>query len=166
MDGEKVSVKAISDKAEAFEGRMEAFIMDFGGDILWNETIGCRLQADESADLMSVDAALLDGNRLLYVRILKDGVTVSENTFYTRFPKEYEYGCPEISFEVQECAEGLELTVSSDRLARGLYLFSDNADDFFEDNYMDLLPGFPRKITVRTGSTAEEFKTTLKYQTL
>ena len=166
MDGEKVSVKAISDKSEAFEGRMEAFIMDFGGDILWNETIGCRLQADESADLMSVDTALLDGNRLLYVRILKDGVTVSENTFYTRFPKEYEYGCPEISFEVQECAEGLELTVSSDRLARGLYLFSDNADDFFEDNYMDLLPGFPRKITVRTGSTAEEFKTTLKYQTL
>jgi hypothetical protein len=62
--------------------------------------------------------------------------------------------------------DGVELTLTSDRLARGFYLFSDNDEDFFEDNYIDLIPGAEYKIKVRTQKTAEEFKTTIKYQTL
>ena len=62
--------------------------------------------------------------------------------------------------------DGVELTVTTDRLARGFCLFTENDEDFFEDNYIDLVPGTEYKIKVRTGKTAEEIKTTIKYQTL
>ena len=166
MNGDTVSVKVISDLPREFTGTLEALVMDFEGNVLWDRTVGCRLEADGVKDMISIDSELLEGNRFLYVRLLEDGNEVAGNTFWTRFPKEYEYGEPKVRIEVKELADGLELTVSSDRLARGLYLYTDNDNDIFEDNYMDLVPGFTRRITVRTDSTAEEFKTTLKYQTL
>ena len=166
MNGDTVSVKVISDLTREFTGTLEVLVMDFEGNVLWDRTVGCRLESDGVKDMISIDSELLEGNRFLYVRLLEEGNEVSENTFWTRFPNDYEYGEPKVRIEVKERAEGLELTVSSDRLARGLYLYTDNDNDIFEDNYMDLVPGFARRITVRTDSTAEEFKTTLKYQTL
>ena len=41
----------------------------------------------------------------------------------------------------------MTIEVSSDVLAKNVYLFSDNV--FFDDNYFDLLPNEKKKITIR-----------------
>jgi hypothetical protein len=140
--------------------------MDFEGEVITEQKMDCCLKANEAEDIMTIDGKKLEGNRFLLVRLTEGGKTVSENTFFSRYANDYEYGKPSVNIEAAQIQDGVELTVTSDRLARGFCLYSENDEDFFEDNYIDLIPGAEYKIKVRTKMTAEEFKTTIKYQTL
>lgn len=166
MQDDKVMIKVVSDRSETFRGTAEAFITDFNGKILHEAKKECTIPSNGTQDCLNMSTSLLEGNTLLYVRLVEDGEIISDNTFYSRFPNAYTYGKAEIRTEAVEIPGGLELTLSTDTLARGLYLHTDSSEDYFEDNHIDLVPGFPKKVTVRTGKTVNEFKTTLKYQTL
>lgn len=161
-----VAVKVVSDKAEDFKGTLEAYVMGFDGEVKEKLDADCFVKAEGTDDVLELDSAKLDGDAFLYVRLLEDGNLVSENTFFTRYPNAYDRTKADIKIETVSTENGLELIVSSDRLTRCLYLHTDNENDFFEDNYMDLIPGFPRRIAVRTDSDIEKFKTIIKYQTL
>lgn len=164
-DGE-VSVKVISDRKDRFEGTLEAMVSNFKGDILKTVKSECLLEPDEAGDILWLDKEELDGDRFLYVRLVENGQVVSHNTFFSRFPNEYDLPEAEIRFEAEDHGDGIDLTVSADCLARGLYLYTDNEQDIFEDNYIDLVPGFPYRIHVKTTLDKNEFITTLKYKTL
>ena len=161
-----VAVKVVSDRTEDFKGMLEAYVMGFDGEVKEKLDTECIVKADASADVLELDAVKLDGDAFLYVRLLEGGKLVSENTFFARYPNSYDRTKAEIEIETVSTGEGLELIVSADRLTRCLYLHTDNENDFFEDNYMDLIPGFPRRISVKTDSDIEKFKTIIKYQTL
>ena len=161
-----VAVKVVSDRTEDFKGMLEAYVMGFDGEVKEKLDTECIVNADASADVLELDAVKLDGDAFLYVRLLEGGKLVSENTFFARYPNSYDRTKAEIEIETVSTGEGLELIVSADRLTRCLYLHTDNENDFFEDNFMDLIPGFPRRISVKTDSDIEKFKTIIKYQTL
>jgi beta-mannosidase len=161
-----VAVKVVSDRTEDFKGMLEAYVMGFDGEVKEKLDTECIVKADASADILEIDAVKLDGDAFLYVRLLEGGKLVSENTFFARYPNSYDRTKAEIEIETVSTGEGLELIVSADRLTRCLYLHTDNENDFIEDNYMDLIPGFPRRISVKTDSDIEKFKTIIKYQTL
>ena len=161
-----IAVKVISDKAESFNGVLEATVMDFDGNVVTSQKRDCLLEPNGTEDIIRIEGKELEGNRFLLVRLTEGGKTVSENTFFSRYANDYEYGRASIKIEAAQIPDGVELTVTSDRLARGFRLFSDNDEDFFEDNYIDLVPGKEYKIKVSTKTKAEEFKTTIKYQTL
>lgn len=161
-----IAVKVISDRTGRFDGILETSVMDFEGNILRQDVAACTLEAGGTGIFCGAMAEELDGNRFLCVRLAENGNTVSRNTFFSRFPNEYSFARPEVRFDVEEYGDGLVLTVHADRLARGLYLYTENEDDFFDDNYMDVIPGQPHKIYVRTGASKDEFVTTLKYKTL
>ena len=63
---------------------------------------------------------------------------------------------------MEKCDGGVAVTISSDNFARAVYLSIDDIDNFFEDNYFDLLPGASRTIKVKTNLSVEEFKKQLK----
>ena len=161
-----IAVKVVSDRAESFNGVLETIVMDFDGKVITEQKMDCFLKANEAEDIMTIDGKELEGNRFLLVILTEGGKTISENTFFSRYANDYEYGKPSVNIEAAQIQDGVELTVTSDRLARGFCLYSENDEDFFEDNYIDLIPGAEYKIKVRTKMTAEEFKTTIKYQTL
>jgi beta-mannosidase len=161
-----IVVKVVSDRAECFNGVLESIVMEFDGKVIAEQTMNCSLDANGAENIVKIDGKDLKGNRFLLVRLRENGKTICENTFFSRYANDYEYGKPSINIETVQIPDGVELTLTSDRLARGFYLFSDNDEDFFEDNYIDLIPGAEYKIKVRTQKTAEEFKTTIKYQTL
>lgn len=162
----EISVKVISDRKSRFNGTLEAMVSDFKGNILKTVKSGCMLGPDEARDILRLDKAELDGDRFLYVRLIEDGEIVSHNTFFSRFPNEYDLPEAAIRFEAEDQGDGIDLTISADSLARGLYLYTDNGQDIFEDNYIDLIPGFPHRIHVKTDLDKNEFITTLKYKTL
>lgn len=161
-----IAVKVVSDRAESFNGVLETIVMDFDGKVITEQKMDCCLKANEAEDIMTIDGKELEGNRFLLVSLTEGGKTISENTFFSRYANEYEYGRPSVNIKAVQIQDGVELTITSDRLARGFCLFTDNDEDFFEDNYIDLVPGREYKLKVRTKTTAEEFKTTIKYQTL
>ena len=165
-DGGQVAVKVVSDRMERLEGELEAYVMGLDGKVLKKMTAGCEVGADSSADCIEIKEADLEGDAFLYVRLTEDGEVISENTFYTCYPNRYDWGEPAIDIEVSKTADGFELTLTTDRIGRCTYLYTDNENDCFEDNYIDLIPGFPKKVAVRSNMTYDNFNTTLKYQTL
>ena len=161
-----VAVKVVSDRKDDVKGEIEAYVMNFGGKVLCDWKQECAIEADACKDVLSLNPELLAGNTFLYVRLKDKGEIVAENTFFTRYPKDYELHEPRIQTEARRIDGGLELTLSTDRLVRCMYLHTDSGDDRFDDNYFTLVPGFPRKVRIYTDMTVENIYTILKYQTL
>ena len=93
---------------------------------------------------------------------LKVGDKIYTNNNY--FVKQGALNLPacNITAKVEKCDGGVAVTVSSDNFARAVYLAIEGIDNFFEDNYFDLLPGASRTVKVKTTLSVEEFKKQLK----
>ena len=161
-----VSVKVVSDRIEEFNGTLETYVMGFDGNIIKQTDVRCYVNAEGTKDVFRIESHELDGDTFLYVRLVEDGILVSENIFFNRYPDEYARLKPNIRIEAVKTDDGIEMILSTDKLARCLYLYTDNENDFFEDNYIDLIPGFSRRIFVKTDKDIEKFNTIINYQTL
>jgi beta-mannosidase len=161
-----VSVKVVSDRIEEFNGTLETYVMGFDGNIIKQTDVRCYVNAEGTKDVFRIESHELDGDTFLYVRLVEGNTIVSENIFFNRYPDAYERLRPNISIEAVKTDDGIEMILSTDKLARCLYLYTDNENDFFEDNYIDLIPGFSRRIFVKTDKDIEKFNTIINYQTL
>ena len=161
-----VSVKVVSDRIEEFNGTLETYVMGFDGNIIKRTDVRCYVNAEGTKDVFRIESHELDGDTFLYVRLVEGNTIVSENIFFNRYPDEYTRLKPNISIEAVKTDDGIEMILSTDKLARCLYLYTDNENDFFEDNYIDLIPGFSRRIFVKTDKDIEKFNTIINYQTL
>ncbi|MBQ7571229.1 MAG: hypothetical protein IJT19_03220 [Bacteroidaceae bacterium] len=63
-------------------------------------------------------------------------------------------------------ADGFSVSLKSDIFARAVFLKIRGIDNFFSDNYFDLLPGEDRTITVRTLKSLAQFKQELEITSL
>ena len=63
--------------------------------------------------------------------------------------------------DIRPVEGGFEVTLQSNRFARAVYLCSDNFETTFSDNYIDLLPGEPVTLMVRTALSQEDFEKSL-----
>lgn len=52
---------------------------------------------------------------------------------------------------------GLDVTVSSDKFARSVWMTIDGVEHHFSDNFFDLMPGCSRTVNIKTRLTEEEF---------
>ena len=161
-----VSVKVVSDRIEEFNGTLETYVMRFDGNIIKQTDVRCYVTAEGTKDVFRIESHELDGDTFLYVRLVEGNTIVSENIFFNRYPDEYTRLKPNISIEAVKTDDGIEMILSTDKLARCLYLYTDNENDFFEDNYIDLIPGLSRRIFVKTDKDIEKFNTIINYQTL
>jgi beta-mannosidase len=75
---------------------------------------------------------------------------------------------PQISAVVVRTRAGFRIILSSDKLARAVYLSAPNYSGFFVDNYFDLIPGRKVEVEFRTGSsvTVNDFRKRLKIHSL
>ena len=121
--------------------------------ILYNEATEVVLNGRKAEDLVIVSSLLVDGK-----------VYTNNNYFVKQgalnFPK------ATIKTAVAKCDGGVEVTLSTDNFARAVYMAIDDVDNFFEDNYIDLLPNTSHKVKVKTSLSVEEFKRQLKIEHL
>ncbi|MDE5979662.1 MAG: hypothetical protein K2G84_06495, partial [Muribaculaceae bacterium] len=76
------------------------------------------------------------------------------------------YSKPRFSVDIQPAEDGFDVTVGSDIFARGVFLSIDGIDNFFSDNYFDILPGDRHKIRVNTSVPYDEFVKQLKINSI
>jgi len=95
-----------------------------------------------------VDELLQEGSEsvFLFAELLVDGTTVSQNEHFFQAYKNLLLSPPQISTAAVRTTMGFRITLSSDKLARAVYLSAPNYAGFFVDNYFDLVPG--RKVEV------------------
>lgn len=76
------------------------------------------------------------------------------------------YPKPDFRLDIAEAGDGYDVTIGSDVFARGVFLSLDGIDNFFSDNYFDILPASERKIHVKTGISRDEFVKQLKINSI
>ena len=117
------------------------------------------IMLDEATDVMLAGEK---GENVVIVSSLKVGDKCY--TSHNYFVKQSELNFPacNIATKVESCDGGVAVTVSSDNFARAVYLSIEDYNNFFEDNYFDLLPGTSRTVKVKTNLSVDEFKKQLK----
>ena len=93
--------------------------------------------------------------------------TVSNNEYFFKPFKELSVSRPAIKTEIASSANGFKIVISTDKLAKSVYL-SGFIEGFFADNYFNLIPGKPMEIEFRIKQkmSVDEFRQKLKVRSL
>jgi beta-mannosidase len=163
----------VSDRLQPAAAQLKVSLLDFEGHTLWT-----RKQEIEVAPLKSKSYLTIPSDRLLagadpkgaflFAELLVGGKLVSHNEHFFQPYKNLLQPRPQISAVVVRTRAGFRIILSSDKLARAVYLSAPNYSGFFVDNYFDLIPGRKVEVEFRTGSsvTVNDFRKRLKIHSL
>jgi beta-mannosidase len=172
---DKLDVYIVSDKLKTVQGTLYIKVMDLKGNVVYQKNKKVKLPANSSNIQFteSLTNVLNDKSRnevVVNARFLEDSKKlsiVSNNYFLARY-KEIDF--PEAKITVSSvpstAGEGYYVTLKSDVFARGVFLSIEGIDNFFSDNYFDLLPGEPVTIHVKTSLDKATFDKQLKSESI
>ncbi|ASA25906.1 beta-mannosidase [Paenibacillus donghaensis] len=148
MDGVNLQVHAVSDLRKPLAGELVLRLHDFSGSLLreWKQPV--QLEADSAAVVFTVPTAeLLEGcdpcQVVLLASLMADGSLLERKEHYFDVGKDIKLSRPVLT--VTEIPGSVGFMVSSDVLARGVYLTAEE-EGVFSDNFFDLLPGEPKTV--------------------
>lgn len=167
-----LNVYIVSDRLKAVKGKLDIRVMDLKGNILFETNRSVTLPANSSKLQFSAPVVdLLKGKKenevVVNARFYENGngEIISNNYFLTRF-KNIDFPQADIQFTSVPVGDGYDVTVQSDVFARGVFLSIEGIDNFFSDNYFDLLPGEPVTIHVTTPLDKATFDKQLKSESI
>jgi beta-mannosidase len=141
----------VSDRLQPTAAQLKVSVLDFEGHTLWNQEHDIEVAALTSKSYLSIPIATLLAGKdaksvFLFAELLVGGKPVSRNEHFFQPYKNLLLLRPLISAQVVRARAGFRITLSSDKLARAVYLSAPNYTGVFVDNYFDLIPG--RKVEV------------------
>lgn len=166
--GNQVVFKVISDRLQKMKGELKITTMTLEGQTVFSKNISFGLEANGCNDMVSITDTELYGGRkenevFTYVTVNESDKIISSNIYYPVYSNKYVYPKVTPVIAVQKTDEGVNLHLRSSALMRGLYLFVDDDESFFEQNFVTLLPNTEKIIKVKTRLSAEAFEKQLKY---
>jgi beta-mannosidase len=163
----KLDIYVISDLQKAIKGTLDIRVMDLRGNILFETKKHITIPANTSRSQFTADIPKVTGDKkpnevVFHASFTEKGKeAVSNNYFMTRY-KDIDFPKATITKTSVATDDGYDVTLKSDVFARGVFLSTDGIDNFFSDNYFDLLPGEPKTIHVTTNLSKAEFDKQLK----
>ncbi|HKI88418.1 MAG TPA: glycoside hydrolase family 2 protein [Draconibacterium sp.] len=171
VDGVKFKVGIVSDRLEKVNAELNLKLMDFDGQVIWEENSLVEIPANSSDDYFDVNywEFLYKKNlqKLVFTAVLKEkGEVISKNYYYFRPYKELKVPTPNLEYAVVKVDNGFDIELKVDKLAKNIYLQIDDEQGFFSDNFFDLLPGEVAKINLETDMTEQKLNEVLTIRTL
>jgi beta-mannosidase len=93
--------------------------------------------------------------------IFRTHKSYNENLKDFKFPKDRDLKNPKISTNITKITSGFTIELTTNTLAKNVYLTCSDANGFFNDNYFDMIPGIPKTVTVKTQLQQDEFDRSL-----
>jgi beta-mannosidase len=165
-----VQVYIISDSLQDCQLNLRLSLRYFGGQTFLDTTRTIYILQNSSSSYVEIPVDKLvqdkDTKQLVFTAQLTSGKKIlSQNNFYFDPVKDLLLEKPLITKTVNKSPEGYLITLSSDKLAKNVYLTS-GQKGFFSDNFFDLLPGETRTVTFTTKDNSTGFEGKLKIMTL
>jgi beta-mannosidase len=171
-----VEVHVTNDRPEAFEGVVHWDLLTVDGEVLVSDQFPAGAPERASRRVKTLDLAQplkrFGASRLLvHLRLeQEDGAAVSENLSAFAKPKTMNWQDPRLSIKVRPAAEPAcyDVTVTSRRPALWMWLEVEDTDATFSDNFVHLLPGRARTLTVQlqTQMDRKAFRDRLRVRSL
>lgn len=161
IENDEVNFFVVSDKLKSLPATLQVKVVNFNGIEKFSKSYLVNIKANASASYLKINKNDLVGNsseeKVAIISEIKDGdETITENIFYLKHPKDLVLEKPEIKLKMQKKSDGYEIELSTNKLAKDVFLSVDE-DGFFSDNYFDLLPGVVKKIELRTQKDINDF---------
>ncbi len=156
LNGNMLKVFVVNDKLSKIENaKLEILLVRFDGEELHSIEKNIQLQANTSTLVFENNIGdWLDGinfnETLVKVDLYSDEKQLSENYVYFNEPKNLTLQKANVKFEKTKAEKGYKLKLTTDYLAKNLYLRFDNPDVKVSDNYFDLVPGEEKVVEVTT----------------
>ena len=172
-ENDTLDIYIVSDRLKATKGTLDIRVMDLRGNLLFEKKKNVTLPPNTSKMQFSAPVKNVLGGKkpnevfvnARFTENGKEGKIVTNNYFFDRY-KNIDFPKADIRITSVPAKDGYDLTVSSDVFARGVFLSLDGIDNFFSDNYFDLLPGEPVTIHVTTSLDKDTFDKQLRSESL
>jgi beta-mannosidase len=168
----KLDVFVVSDRLQPVAAQLKLSVMDFNGQTLWDQQQSIEAQSLKSKSYVTVPlTTLLEGRDrkavFVFVELTSGGQTLSTNSYFFEPFKILTLPRPQLDVQVMPQRGGFKLKVSSDKLARAVYL-SSPYQGAFVDNYFDLIPGRTVEVEFRSSKPValDQFRQQLKVRSL
>ena len=162
-----INVKVVSDRQSSFVGKLEVAAMKLDGEVAYSKQVNVKQEANSVQDVFSLsEKELFQGAAdYVYTKLSENGKVISTNLIYTKYANGYTYknATPQMTYE--KVSDGILLKIKSDYLIRGLYLYLNDEETSFSDNYFTVVPNEEKEVYVKTSLTVNEFKNALHYLT-
>jgi beta-mannosidase len=163
----------VSDRLQPAAAQLNVSLLDFEGHTLWSQQQDIEVAALNSKSYLTVPISTMLAGKdakavFLFTEVLVGGQPVSSNEHFFAAYKNLSVPQPQISVDAVRTRPGFKVTLSSDKLARAVYLSVRNHAGFFADNYFDLIPGKKVAVEFRTNAAMalSEFRRQLRIRSL
>ncbi|MDR1682167.1 MAG: glycoside hydrolase family 2 protein [Candidatus Symbiothrix sp.] len=166
-DGENLNIYAVSDRLKNTRGTLNVRIITMNGNPVEKIEKKLRLNANSSNRLLSISMKNYEKEKVVVaLQFTDDKNNIYTNNYFGAQAKEMKWEKPNIQFDIQPINDGFDVSLTSDKFARAVFLSIEGIDNFFENNYFDLLPDETVKVKVKTKLSLDEFRRQLKIRTL
>ncbi|WP_430387903.1 beta-mannosidase [Dyella sp. 20L07] len=165
------TVSVVSDRTAAFGGHWRVQLMDFSGKVIDDHKRSVNLPALSSMQVGSyTDAQLLHGADpkavfAVFALVEGDEVTSRSLVFFDE-AKNLTLPSPHIRTQLVPSVDGYKLTLTSDTLARDVWVSFGDVDVEMGDNAFDILPGQSVTVSVNSKASLEDMQRALQVQNL
>ena len=166
---DQLHVYLVSDRLKAVKGTLTIEVEKMDGTIVNRISKVASAEANSSYDALNIPIHdLLKGSprKDVFLHVMFKADKTYENNYCLDVPKNMNFPKATIQSTVKDIQGGVEITLTADRFARGVFMSIPGHDYFFEDNYIDLLPGRPKTIHVDTPMTSAQVRNQLKIVSL
>lgn len=165
--GDTLSIYVVSDRLKSTGGVLDIQVLKLDGTEVNRVKKNVKVPANTSTNMFSTEIGPLlknvPANEIFVLAEFTDHAGVSyTNRYFLTKQKEVDFPSTNIRKNIRPVDNGYEIALTADHFVRAVLLSVDGIDNFFEDNYFDILPGQEVKVKVRTGLSQQEFEKQLK----
>ncbi len=166
IKNDSVTVTLVSDNLTSVKGVFQIKAMTLDDKVLYEQKKTLKAKANTSALIFDRPLSELiknenKGNIIIYTTFVTTKKTYDNIGFAVK-QKDMNYEKVNIAKQITAAKNGFNVTLESNKFARGVFMSIHGIDNFFGDNYFDLLPGKSKTVFVRTSLSQKDFENQLK----
>ncbi|GHU68589.1 beta-mannosidase [Bacteroidia bacterium] len=167
LNEENLEVYIISDELKDLKGQLTLKIQELDGKIIYEINQEVKIPANASIPVFSAEIASVLKNAgkedvFVSVQLKTPNNKVYKNNYFLDKQKNIRFPQTTLSRRIKPIASGYEITLTSDKFSRAVFLSLEEDDHFFENNYFDILPGENVTVRVKSKLSRQELEKQLK----
>lgn len=164
---ERLEVYIVSDRVSESKGTLTVKFIRLDGKAEESRKLNVTIPANTSKKIFSVPISeMLKGNEkgdvVVHVELTDKAGKVYKNNYFLLPQKEINFPEANISKTIVAVSGGYEVSLSAESFARAVFMSVEGIDNFFGDNYFDILPGQTEVVKVKTYLSPDDFEKQLK----
>lgn len=168
---DKLNIYVVSDRPTESKGTLNIKTIKLDGSIIDSRELNITIPANTSKNVFTASVnSLLKGTAksdvVVHVELTDNVGKIYKNNYFLLSQKNINFPKVNISKIIKVVNDGYEVSLSADNFARAVFMSIEGIDNFFGNNYFDILPGQTESVKVKTSLSRAEFEKQLKIVSL